>query len=89
MRTSLILFLAPWLVCADDFPSVYDSEKDQNGKPTTPEDAAEAFQVPEGFEVTVFAAEPNVRNPIAMALGWTEADVGCRELYLRRKGKTI
>jgi putative membrane-bound dehydrogenase-like protein len=67
MRTSLILFLAPWLVCADDFPSVYDSEKDQNGKPTTPEDAAEAFQVPEGFEVTVFAAEPNVRNPIAMA----------------------
>ena len=46
MRTSLILFLAPWLVCADDFPSVYDSEKDQNGKPTTPEDAAEAFQVP-------------------------------------------
>lgn len=25
-----------------------------------------AFQVPDGFEVTVFAAEPEVRNPIAM-----------------------
>lgn len=67
MRIFLIFFLTPWLLCADEFPSVYNSEKDQKGKPTAPEDAAEAFQVPEGFEVTVFAAEPNVRNPIAMA----------------------
>jgi putative membrane-bound dehydrogenase-like protein len=30
-------------------------------------DAAAGFQVPDGFRVTVFAAEPDVQNPIAMA----------------------
>jgi putative membrane-bound dehydrogenase-like protein len=30
-------------------------------------DAARGFRVPEGFRVTVFAAEPDVQNPIAMA----------------------
>jgi hypothetical protein len=29
--------------------------------------AAAGFRVPEGFQVSVFAAEPDVRNPIAMA----------------------
>jgi len=52
---------------ADDFPEVYNSEKNQKGEPMSPEEAAKAFKVPEGFEVTVFAAEPEVRNPIAMA----------------------
>ena len=46
-------------------------------RPTTPsrppeqplpaDKAAAAFRVPPGFHVTVFAAEPDVRNPIAMA----------------------
>lgn len=54
------------LVLADDFPEVYNSEQDQKGEPMPPEAAAKAFQVPEGFEVTVFASEPEVRNPIAM-----------------------
>jgi len=30
-------------------------------------EAAQGFRVPEGFSVTVFAAEPDVQNPIAMA----------------------
>jgi putative membrane-bound dehydrogenase-like protein len=51
----------------DEFPEVYNSEKDEKGEPMSAEEAAKAFQVPEGFEVTVFAAEPEVRNPIAMA----------------------
>lgn len=55
------------LACADDFPEVYNSEKNQKGEPMGAEEAAKAFQVPEGFEVTVFAAEPEVRNPIAMS----------------------
>ena len=51
---------------ADDFPKVIDTETDKT--PVMPADrAASAFRVPEGFRVTVFAAEPDVRNPIAMA----------------------
>lgn len=60
---SLCLLGVLW---ADEFPEVYNSEKNQKGEPMAPEAAARAFQVPEGFEVTVFASEPQVRNPIAM-----------------------
>src|SRR5207245_10584767 len=35
-----------------------------------PADAQKAFTVPEGFEVRLFAAEPDVINPVAMA--WDE-----------------
>lgn len=67
MKISAILFLTIAALGADEFPKVYNSEKNQKGEPMLPEDAAKSFQVPEGFEVTVFAAEPEVRNPIAMA----------------------
>jgi putative membrane-bound dehydrogenase-like protein len=51
---------------ADDFPKPIDTEADRT--PVMPADrAASAFRVPEGFKVGVFAAEPEVRNPIAMA----------------------
>ncbi len=50
----------------DDFPPVIDTEA--NPTPPMPaEKAAASFRVPEGFHVSVFAAEPDVRNPIAMA----------------------
>lgn len=52
---------------ADDFPKVYDSEKDETAKRLAPEEAAAGFRVPPGFKVNVFAAEPDVQNPIAMA----------------------
>ncbi|YCM42846.1 PVC-type heme-binding CxxCH protein [Verrucomicrobiaceae bacterium 227] len=52
---------------ADDFPEIYNSEKDQSANPPSPKEAAASFQVPEGFQTTVFAAEPDVQNPIAMA----------------------
>ena len=51
---------------ADDFPAPYDSEPSKE-KPMAAADAAKAFRVPTGFQVEVFAAEPDVRNPIAMA----------------------
>ena len=52
-------------VAADDFPKVIDTEPDKS--PLMPaEEAAAAFRVPAGFRVSVFAAEPEVRNPIAM-----------------------
>ena len=53
------------MVAADDFPKVIDTEPDKS--PLMPaEEAARAFRVPAGFRVSVFAAEPDVQNPIAM-----------------------
>lgn len=50
---------------AQGFPPIYNTEPDLGG-PLPPEVAAAGFQVPPGFEVQVFAAEPDVQNPIAM-----------------------
>lgn len=49
------------------FPDPVNSEADVAGKALPPEEAARGFRVPEGFRVSVFAAEPDVQNPIAMA----------------------
>lgn len=52
-------------LAADNFPSPYDSEK--AGKaPMSAEEAAKTFKMPPGFKVSVFASEPDVRQPIAM-----------------------
>lgn len=50
---------------ADDFPKVVDTEPDKTPL-MPPGAAASGFQVPAGFKASVFAAEPDVRNPIAM-----------------------
>jgi putative membrane-bound dehydrogenase-like protein len=50
---------------ASEFPAPYNTEPDQ----TSPMPAAEAaarMKLPPGFKATVFAAEPDVQNPIAM-----------------------
>ena len=63
---SVTLALAAAGLGAVEFPSPYDSQK-TDGNPLMP--AAEAvtrFQLPPGFQATLFAAEPQVRNPIAM-----------------------
>lgn len=64
LRYSLLL---PFVLTASaaDFPEPYDSEP-QPGSPMPAEEAAAEMQVPDGFSVEVFAAEPDVRNPIAM-----------------------
>jgi len=49
------------------FPEPYDSEPDKTAKPPAAVEAVKMFQLPEGFNATVFAAEPEVRNPIGMA----------------------
>jgi len=51
---------------SSDFPLLYNTEQE----PTSPLPAAAAaagMQVPAGFRVSLFAAEPDVQNPIAMA----------------------
>lgn len=49
------------------FPEPHDTEPPASGLPLPAEEAAKRFELPKGFQVTVFASEPDVRNPIAMA----------------------
>ena len=50
---------------ADEFPEIYDSEKSKE-KPMAPEEVVKTAKLPPGFELSVFAAEPHVQNPIAI-----------------------
>jgi putative membrane-bound dehydrogenase-like protein len=63
----LAMLLAPaWCRC-ESFPAPFNSEKDAAASPLPAAEAAAAMDVPAGFHVGVFAAEPDVQNPIAMA----------------------
>lgn len=53
-----LLFLAATTLAAPHDPAPT--------KPLPPEEAVKLFRVPEGFEVRLFAAEPDVANPVAM-----------------------
>ena len=64
-RLGLMLIVSSAAFAAEPFPPVYDSEKKPE-QPQSPAEAAQGFRVPDGFHVSVFAAEPDVRNPIAM-----------------------
>ncbi|PYI86874.1 MAG: cytochrome C, partial [Verrucomicrobia bacterium] len=66
MKKTLLLLLIPFSSCAAEFPIPYNSELDQSG-PMPAAEAAKKMRLPPGFKATVFAAEPNVQNPIAMA----------------------
>jgi putative membrane-bound dehydrogenase-like protein len=63
--TTFCFLLAPALLAAD-FPALYNSEPG-NPTPTPPKEALAKLRLPEGFKATLFAAEPDVQNPIAMA----------------------
>ncbi|MEM9282162.1 MAG: PVC-type heme-binding CxxCH protein [Verrucomicrobiota bacterium] len=68
--TWFFLFLAiAWDrgVFADEFPEVFNSEANTELVLTDPETALQMMELPSGFQSTVFASEPEVRNPIAMA----------------------
>lgn len=66
MKTTLCLLLAPWSLLASDFPTPYNSERDPSHA-LPPAEAAASIKLPPGFKASVFAAEPDVQNPIAMA----------------------
>jgi putative membrane-bound dehydrogenase-like protein len=55
---------------AEDFPAIYNSPAEAKLLPLPADEAASRMKVPEGFRVQVFAAEPDVQNPIAVA--WDE-----------------
>src|SRR6266850_6936172 len=66
MKIAPLLPLIPFSVWAVEFPVPYNSEPDRSG-PMAASEAAARMQLPPGFKATVFAAEPDVQNPIAMA----------------------
>ena len=69
MKHSLlaIIFVASTQpLAADDFPPILDTETKLENL-LTPEAALQKMKLPDGFQVTLAAAEPEIRNPIAMA----------------------
>ena len=58
--------LAVTSAAADDFPELINTEKAEV-KLTTPQEALRTISVEDGFHVTLFAAEPDVNQPIALA----------------------
>lgn len=50
---------------ADDFPAIQNSEKSASS-PMDPDQVVRSTELPPGFELSVFAAEPHVQNPIAI-----------------------
>src|ERR1700757_918310 len=66
MKKLLWFLLIPAGVGGSEFPAVYNSEPDPSG-PMPAAEAAGTLRLPRGFKATVFASEPEVRNPIAMA----------------------
>src|SRR5262245_33259325 len=66
MKTPLLLLIISLSLSASEFPAPYNSEPDKS-KPIPASEAAAKMRLPPGFKATVFAAEPDVQNPIAMA----------------------
>ncbi len=66
MRTIFFLSLAVSLF-ADEFPKPFNTGTDVGKKPMSADEAVKLIKMPEGFKATVFAAEPDVQNPIACA----------------------
>jgi putative membrane-bound dehydrogenase-like protein len=69
---AMLMLLSGRIVAQDQpstpsFPDPINTEADTTSRALPAEEAARGFRVPEGFHVTVAAAEPDVQNPIAMA----------------------
>src|SRR5260221_2422131 len=63
---TLWLLLTACSLAASEFPAPYNTEPDKSGRMPAWE-AASKMKLPPGCQATVFAAEPDVQNPIAMA----------------------
>ncbi|HVW37779.1 MAG TPA: PVC-type heme-binding CxxCH protein, partial [Pirellulales bacterium] len=67
LAAAIAVQLAAASAKADEFPQPYDSETDLSAPRLSPAEAAAGFKTPDGFHVGVFASEPDVANPIAVA----------------------
>lgn len=72
--SSIIIVLVIVISCSgrkEKLPELtYSGEEPRIQNPLSPEDSQKHIQVPEGFEVELFASEPNIINPIAFT--WDE-----------------
>ena len=67
LPTSSVFFaLASAALMGADFPALYNSDPG-DAQPPTPQESLKMLKLPPGFKATLFAAEPDVQNPIAMA----------------------
>ena len=66
MKPAFLIVAFAALASAADFPTPYDSETAKFPL-STPAEALAALKMPPGFRATLFANEPDVQNPIAMA----------------------
>lgn len=64
MNRLLLPFFLATAALAADFPKPFNSEK---GEPMSAEETARTMELPPGFKCVVFASEPDVQQPIAMA----------------------
>ncbi|MCB1061317.1 MAG: hypothetical protein KDN20_00185 [Verrucomicrobiae bacterium] len=64
-----VLSLSLLTTIAADITDTYQPRNSQKPgeEPPTPEETVAGITVPEGFQVTLFAGEPDVRQPVAMA----------------------
>ena len=64
---SLVLIMGAAMVAsaADDFPEPINNQKGEHVL-TSPEAARKKFKLPPGFNISLFAHEPDVRQPIAL-----------------------
>ena len=62
----LLLVISVDSIVADEFPTPPNTEQG-DPSPISPQEALAAIKLPPGFHATLFAAEPDVQNPIAMA----------------------
>lgn len=61
----MVLLAATAPALADDFPTPPNTEKSTTS-PMDPQEVCRTAKLPPGFEMCVFAAEPDVQNPIAI-----------------------
>lgn len=67
LRHGLALAISTWVTqAATEVGSVPNSER-ASGAPMPPQEVVQRSELPPGFHLSVFAAEPDVRQPIAMA----------------------
>ncbi len=66
MKPVLLALVFSSFAAAAEFPALYNSDPG-NPQPTPAKEALKMLKLPEGFKATLFAAEPDVQNPIGMA----------------------
>jgi putative membrane-bound dehydrogenase-like protein len=93
-RTLVMLLLTAATAFGDSFPSPYNTEKAATA-PMSPSEVVATARLPEGFKLSVFAAEPDVQNPIAITTDgrgrvwvlenytWAGANLGVWDTKLR------